>query len=73
MRLRNCSKVGAIEDTIIGFTNEVLSRDHKALTVEGELKHGAEFRFGMPLPFLDGSGIEIVEGDQAMGKLMSEG
>src|SRR5687767_11125040 len=65
----NCSNFEQHLSFIIGFANEVLSRDHKALAVERELKHGAEFGFGMPFAFLNGSGIEIVERDQAMGNV----
>jgi hypothetical protein len=36
------------------------------LAVEGHLKSGTKFRAGVALSFLDGSGIEVIERDQAM-------
>jgi hypothetical protein len=48
------------------LANEVFRGDQKALAVKGELQGGAKFGFGMTLAFLDGAGIEVIEGDQAM-------
>ena len=54
------------EGCVVGLANEVVSGDHKALTVEGHLKGGTKFRTGVALAFLDGSGIEVIERDQTI-------
>lgn len=55
-----------IEGFLVRMADEVFGGDHKALTVEGHLKGGAKFCAGVTLALLDGSGIEIIERNQAM-------
>jgi hypothetical protein len=55
-----------IEGFVVGLANEVVGGNHKALAVEGHLQGGAKFRAGVTLALLDGSGIEVIERDQAM-------
>src|ERR1700675_4384508 len=55
-----------IEGFVVGLANDVVGGDHKALAVEGHLKSGAKFRAGVALAFFDGSGIAVIERDQAM-------
>jgi len=58
-----------ITGLIITFANEVFRRDHKALAVEGELKVGAEFGLGVAFAFLDGTRVEAIKRNQAIGNL----
>ncbi len=55
-----------IEGFVVGLANEVVGGDHKALAVEGHLQRGAKFCAGVAFAFLDGSGIAVIERDQAM-------
>src|SRR6266849_2794606 len=55
-----------IEGCVVGLANEVVGGNHKALAVEGHLQGSAKFRAGVTLALLDGSGIEVIERDQAM-------
>lgn len=55
-----------IEGFLVGLANEVVGGDHKALTVEGQLKGGAKLGAGVTLALLDGAGIEVIARNQAM-------
>src|SRR5688500_19820521 len=64
---------GGIEGLFIGLTDEVFRGDQEALTVKGHLKGGAKSASGMAFALLDGAGIEVIEGDQAVVDLALAG